>query len=225
MTNNNVLIKGNKYGLTIILDKHVDFEIVKDQLKDKIVEASKFFEKAKLAITFENRELTNDEQRELIEVITNHSSINVICVMDNSEKEELHFKKKLDEKLQELSFNTGQFYKGTLRSGQLLEVENSIIVIGDINPGAKIISKGNIIVIGSLKGTVYAGAGGNENAFVVALEMLPMQIKIGDIIARSPDNQSMAPKTNKDPHIAFVDQGNIFIEPLSKNIINEINLM
>jgi septum site-determining protein MinC len=220
MSKNNVLIKGNKYGLTIILDSVVDYEILKEQLADKIVEASKFFDQAKLAITFEGRTINNEEQKELVSIITENSTIDVICIMDQSEKEELTFKKKLDEKLQELSFNTGQFYKGTLRSGQLLEVEHSIIVIGDINPGAKVISGGNIIVLGSLKGTVYAGANGNENAFVVALEMLPMQIKIGDIIARSPDQPSK--DIVRQPQIAFVEESNIIIEPLSKNALNEI---
>ncbi|TCT14967.1 septum site-determining protein MinC [Natranaerovirga pectinivora] len=221
MKNNSVLIKGNKYGLTIILDEVVDFEVIKEQLADKVREASKFFDQAKLAVSFEGRNLTSEEQKELVFTISENSTINVVCVMDNSEKEELHFKKKLDEKLQELSFNTGQFYKGTLRSGQLLEIEQSIIVIGDINPGAKVVSRGNIIVLGALKGTAYAGANGNDNAFVVALEMSPMQIKIGDVIARSPDQPS-SKQVTKQPQIAIVEDGSIFIEPLSRNTINDI---
>lgn len=220
--NNNVLIKGNKYGLTIILDPLTDFEIIKEDLTKKIKEASKFFDQAKLALTFEGRVITNEEQKELVEVLTNNSTIEVICILDSNDKEEDNFKKKLDEKLQELSFNTGQFYKGTLRSGQMLEFEHSIIIIGDINPGAKVIAKGNIIVLGSFRGTAYAGANGNENAFVVALEMIPMQIKIGDTIGRAPDQAS---KDNiKEPQIAFVENGHIVIEALNKDVIGDIKL-
>lgn len=95
--------------------------------------------------------------------------------------------KKLNEQLEELNARDGRFYKGTLRSGQLLEADTSIVILGDVNPGANVISKGNVVVLGTLKGTVYAGGAGNENSFVAALCMNPVQIRIGDVIARSPD--------------------------------------
>ena len=115
----------------------------------------------------------------------------------------------------------GQFYKGTLRSGQVLESDSSIIILGDVNPGAKILSAGNVVVLGSLKGTVYAGIKGNPNAFVVALEMHPVQIKIGDIIARCADK----PKKLSTPEtkIAYVDGKNIYIEPLNREVLNDLN--
>ena len=82
----------------------------------------------------------------------------------------------------------GKFYKGTLRSGQVLESETSIIILGDVNPGATVVSKGNVVVLGTLKGSIYVGAGGNENTFVAALSMDPMQIRIADYIARNSDS-------------------------------------
>ena len=66
-------------------------------------------------------------------------------------------------------------------------METSIIIIGDVKAGAKVVSKGNVIILGSLKGNVYAGSSGNTNAFVVALDMDPVQIRIADTIARSSD--------------------------------------
>ncbi|HEX3021109.1 MAG TPA: septum site-determining protein MinC, partial [Lachnospiraceae bacterium] len=139
----------------------------------------------------------------------------------DAEKEKI-FKQCLNDKLMELSNNTGQFYKGNLRSGQVLEFETSIIIIGDVNPGAKVVSKGNVIILGSLKGNVFAGASGNENCFVVALSMEPVQIRIGDIIARSPDDKSK--EVQKEAKIAYVENGNIYIEPISKDVINDIHL-
>ncbi len=121
----------------------------------------------------------------------------------------------------ELDSRTGQFYKGNLRSGQVLEFETSVVILGDVNPGAKVVSKGNIIVIGALKGTAAAGASGNENAFVLALQMKPMQIRIGDIIARAPDEPDQA--KNWESQIAFVENGNIYIETIDKNVIGNLN--
>ena len=84
------------------------------------------------------------------------------------------------------------------------------------------VSKGNVVILGSLKGNVFAGACGNENSFVVALDMQPMQIRIADIIGRSPDKPMK--DAVKETKIAFIDEGNIYIEPLTKDVINDINL-
>ncbi len=217
-----VIIKGNKYGIVVVLDAAMKFEELKEKIADKFRDSSKFFEKAQMAISFEGRKLTNEEQREILDIIAAETELHVVCIVDNDKEKEAAFKKTLDEKLMELSNTTGQFYKGNLRSGQVLESETSIIIIGDVNPGARIVSKGNIIVLGALKGTVFAGANGNENSFVVALDMNPGQIRIADSIARSPDKPV---KTSvKEAKIAFLEDGNIYIEPLSKDVLNDINL-
>jgi len=220
--NNSVIIKGNKYGIVVVLNPDDDFEELKLVIAEKFKESSKFFENAKMAISFEGRKLSTIEQKEILDIIAENSDMQVICIVENdSEKEEL-FKKSLDQKLMELSSTSGQFYKGILRSGASLEFETSVVIIGDVNHGARVVSKGNIIVLGSLKGTVFAGACGNENAFVVALDMNPTQIRIADTIARSPDKP--VKDAVKETKIAFLENGNIYIEPLSKDIIHDINL-
>ena len=220
--NNPVIIKGNKYGIVVVLDAEMEFEELKEKIADKFRDSSKFFEKAQMAISFEGRNLTNEEQRDILNIIADETELHVVCVIENDPQKEEVFKKALDEKLMELSNTTGQFYKGNLRSGQVLESETSIIVIGDVNPGARIVSKGNIIVLGSLKGTVFAGATGNTNSFVLALAMNPVQIRIADTIARAPDKP--AKDGLKETKIAFLENGNIYIEPLSKEVLNDINI-
>lgn len=219
---NPVIIKGNKYGIVVVLDAFMKFDELKEKIAEKFRDSSKFFSKAQMAISFEGRNLTNEEQREILDIIAEETELHVVCIVENDSQKEEVFKKALDEKLMELSNTTGQFYKGNLRSGQVLESETSIIVIGDVNPGARIVSKGNIIVLGSLKGTVFAGATGNSNSFVVALDMNPVQIRIADTIARSPDKPIKEVK--KEAKIAFLEDGNIYIETLNKDVLNDINL-
>lgn len=220
--NNPVIIKGNKYGIVVVLDQEMKYEELREEIAKKFRDSAKFFDKAQMAISFEGRTLSNEEQRDILNIIAEETELHVVCVIDNDEKKEEVFKKALDEKLMELSNTTGQFYKGNLRSGQVLESETSIIIMGDVNPGARIVSKGNIIVLGSLKGTVFAGATGNTNSFVLALDMNPVQIRIGDTIARSPDKPAKsAPKETK---IAFWEDGNIYIEPLNKDVLGDIKL-
>jgi septum site-determining protein MinC len=217
-----VIIKGNKYGIVVVLDAVMEFEELKEKIAEKFRDSAKFFDKAQMAISFEGRKLTNEEQREILNIIAAETELHVVCIIDNDPQKEEVFKKTLDEKLMELNNATGQFYKGNLRSGQVLESETSIIIIGDVNPGARVVSKGNIIVLGSLKGTVFAGANGNGNSFVVALDMNPGQIRIADYIARSPDKP--VKETIKEAKIAFLEEGNIYIEPLNKDVMSYINL-
>lgn len=220
--NNSVMIKGNKYGIVVVLDDTLDFSELKEIIAEKFKESNKFFGDAKMALSFEGRKLSVDEQREILDIIHENSSLHVICIVDNDTNQEALHKKSLEDKLMELSQTTGQFYKGTLRSGSVVEFETSVIIIGDVNNGARVVSKGNIIVLGALKGNAYAGATGNTNSFVVALNMQPLQIRIADIIARSPDKPIK--EETKEAKIAFLEEGNIYIEPISKSVLNDISL-
>ena len=206
---NSVIIKGNKHGIVVVMDENIPFDELKEALAEKFRSASKFFDKANMAVSFEGRKISASEEKEILDIIAANSELNIICVVDNDKLRDEYYKKAVDTKLEELSTHTGQFYKGTLRSGQVLESESSIIILGDVNPGARVISTGNVVVLGSLKGLVFAGANGNQDSFVVALEMAPMQIRIGDVIARSGDAAPLKPGRNIDPKIAFVDDNNI----------------
>ena len=220
--NNSVMIKGNKFGIIVVLSPDVPFEELKLLVAEKFKESSKFFENAKMAITFEGRKLTNEDQKEILDIIGENTDMHIVCVIENDPETEESFRKTIEQKLLELSNNTGQFYKGILRSGASLEFETSVVIIGDVNHGARVVSKGNIIVLGSLKGTAFAGAAGNTNSFVVALDMSPTQIRISDTIARAPDKP--VKEELKEAKIAFLEDGNIYIEPLNKSILNDIRL-
>ncbi len=123
------------------------------------------------------------------------------------------------------------FYKGNLRSGQVLECASSVTLIGDVNPGAKIISEGNIVVLGSLKGNAHAGVAGNDNCFIFALDMSPIQLQIGQYYAKSPDKDSTKKKLKRrlkaddegyNPKIAIAKEENICIEPMTKGCLNNL---
>ncbi|MBH1940872.1 septum site-determining protein MinC [Mobilitalea sibirica] len=220
--NNSVMIKGNKYGIIVVLSPDIKFDELKLTVAEKFKESSKFFENAKMAISFEGRKLSSEEQKEILDIIAQNTDMQIVCVIDNDPDTEETFRKNLEQKLMELENNTGQFYKGILRSGTSLEFETSVVIIGDVNHGARVVSKGNIIVLGALKGNAFAGACGNTNSFVVALDMRPMQIRIADTIARSPDKP--VKDEVKEAKIAFLENGNIYIEPLNKSVLNDINL-
>lgn len=104
--------------------------------------------------------------------------------------------------------DAGLVTQRTLRSGQQLRHPGSIALLGDVNPGAEIVAGGDIIVWGKLRGTVHAGAMGDENAQVCALNMQPTQLRIARHIARSPEDRRRKPS----PEVARVRNGQIVVE-------------
>ena len=225
-----VVIKSNKYGINLILDKDMAFQELLTAIKEKFQESEKFFKNAKMAISFEGRTLTQEEEYQIIETITENTSISIICIVDNDETHADLVKQQIEAYYDSVSGREGEFYRGTLRSGQVLESVSSVVIVGDVNPGAKIISQGNIVVLGALKGNAYAGAAGDSNCFIVALEMDPIQIQIGDILAKSPDKK-MKPmrrlrRKEKNPvtpeaQIAVAKGGNMYIEPITRASLND----
>jgi septum site-determining protein MinC len=83
-----------------------------------------------------------------------------------------------------------------------------VIILGDVNPGAQIISGGDVIVWGHLRGMVHAGAGGNENAVICALDLAPTQLRIAGEIAITPQRRG---KTL--PEMARIVNGQVIAEP------------
>lgn len=221
-----VVLKSNRYGINLILDADMPFGQLEEAILEKFRESEKFFKNAKIAISFEGRRLSQEEEFSILDMIAKNTSIQVICVVDQDEMREQMYKEKIDSYYQDVADNTGEFYKGTLRSGQVLKCDTSIVIIGDVNPGAKIIAKGNIVILGSLKGNAYAGAAGDESCFVTALDMDPVQIKIGNVIGRSADRGPWEAIRNRhrtmDPQIALVSKGNILIEPITHGLLKKI---
>ena len=109
------------------------------------------------------------------------------------------------------------YIRRTIRSGQSISSDGNIVIIGDVNPGAEIIAKGDVTVWGILAGIVHAGSDGNSFARIRALKLNPVQIRIGDVFARRPDtvNLPFIQKTSEyTPEEAFTHKGSIIIKKI-----------
>lgn len=225
-----VIMKSSKNGINLILDDTLSFQQLLEEIKNKFIDSERFFKNARIAISFEGRALSQAEQFEIIETIQQHTSITVICILDHDDLMDEVIRRRMGTYVEEHSPQTGHFYKGTLRSGQQIESETSMVILGDVNPGAKVIAKGNIVILGSLKGIAYAGATGDDTCFVAALEMDPVQIKIGDYMGRAADKKEMPAKGLRRkakeeppvPQIATVYDEQILIEPISSSLFRNI---
>lgn len=225
MQKNSVIIKSTKFGLVVILNDKIPFKELLFDVKEKFIQSANFFKDAKMAISFEGRLLTKEEENELIYTIQDNTRIHILCVVDNDEEKEKYFQEAVEKKISENATHDGQFYKGTIRSGQVLESHTSIIILGDINPGGSVISKGNIVVLGSCKGSVAAGVSGNQKSFIAALNFKPLQIKIDDYNARSTSSRTLDKgEFEMNPKIAYIREGRIRISPITKDTLGELSI-
>ncbi len=104
-----------------------------------------------------------------------------------------------------------RYHRGTLRGGQSLQQLGSLVVVGDVNPGAELVATGDIVVFGALRGTAHAGAQGDAKARVFALELAPTQLRIATLIAA--DDGARRPR---EPEVAFIEGGRITLAPFAK---------
>ena len=219
----------------LVLDPDLPFQELLQDVIEKFKASEKFFKNAQLAISFEGRKLSEDEENRIITAITDHTSIQILCIVQNGSdqeaamKQQIEYYQQIQQQYASMNSGSGDFYRGTLRSGQVIESESSVTIIGDVNPGAKIISGGNIVILGALKGNAHAGSGGDRSCFIFALDMNPIQIQIGDLIAKSPDKEktkrSMFRREKAhqtESQIAIARDGNIYIEPVTRDVMNRM---
>lgn len=212
---NTVVIKSNKAGMTVYLDPEVPFSRILEDVKKKFGDNNRFWGSAQMVLTLEGREMTPEEEFQIVNQITENSNLEIVCLVDTDAKRIEHCEKALNEKLMELSCQTGQFFKGNLQDGETLESEASIIVIGNVEKGARVMAKGNVIVLGRLSGTVCAGVAGNGNAVIVALTMAPKQLRIADCTSGL---DGRGKRLGLGPMMAFLDGNKVSIKPMKKSV-------
>ncbi len=111
-------------------------------------------------------------------------------------------------------------HRGTLRSGQACRHAGTVVILGDVNPGAQVIGGGDVLVWGRLRGFVHAGAMGDEQAIVAALDFEPVQLRIAGYIAMTPKGASNNPgywfwkrDSSGRPEVARVVNEQIYVDP------------
>lgn len=172
----NISMKKNQ--VIIKIDEDAEQKDVITNLKKKMIELKNLYKEDKTPIYVLGKVLKNKEMDEIQNLIKKF--IDVQIEFDSPKVLGLHGIKKTFYK--EIATSESKFHKGSLRSGQKLEFEGSIIIIGDVNAGAEVIAGENIIILGDLRGLAHAGAKGNKDAIIEAVSIEATQLRIADVI-------------------------------------------
>ena len=173
-----VKINGEKDKIIIKLKDEATQEEIMESLKKKITELKKLYKESKMPILIVGKVLKNSEMLEIKNLI--NSKIDVKVEFDSPKTLGLHGIKKAFNK--EIESSDTKFFRGSVRSGQRLEHEGSIVVLGDVNAGAEVVAGDNVVVVGVLRGLAHAGAKGNKEAIIAAASIDCKQIRIANII-------------------------------------------
>lgn len=194
------------------MDPTADYKEILEELKNKFTASARFFKDMAVAVTFEGRVLTKVQEDEIIDLITDITGIQIVCIFDKNEETERLYRRIVEKSLADLPRLDGQFYRGTLKKKQVFESEKSIVILGDVDFGAKVVSKGHVIVLGTIWGSVHAGAAGDKDAYVVALSMKPQMLKIAD---KDASHVYLRKEEKPEAKIAWLDGERIYIDPLT----------
>ena len=213
-----VQIKGIREGLLVSLGE-ASWPVLQRALMERIEQQPSFFQGARLALEVGNQVLHVAELTTLRDQLSERGIILWAILSDSPATENTsqilglatRIHKPRPQQMQTakgIDDETALWVNKTLRSGTRIEFASHVVIFGDVNMGAEVVAGGSVIVWGRLRGVVHAGAQGNREAVVCALDLSPTQLRIADEIAVSP-----ARGDTPQPEIVRLKDGRLQAEP------------
>ena len=190
--------------VVIKINDGAEFNEIEKEVKKKVTQLKKIYKEDKTPIRVIGKVLKNKEIEQIETIIKDILDVDVEFDMPR-EMGLSNIKKTF---LSEITTSETKFHKGSLRSGQKLEEERSIVILGDVNSGAEVIASDNIVVLGTLRGLAHAGAKGNKQAIIAAGRLDTVQMRIANIVREFNREEEPLRKLA----YAYVDKDKIVIE-------------
>lgn len=201
---NCVSINLRKNQIIIKIAEDAEQKKIIKALTKKLPELKKLYKDEKTPIKIIGKVLKNKEIDEIQELIKENIDVDIEFDMPKS----LGLSSITRTFKQEIAISETKFHKGSLRSGQRIETEGSVIILGDVNSGAEVIASDNIVVLGNLRGLAHAGAKGNEKAIIAAGNLDAVQIRISNVLKEIDRDEE---PIHKQSYI-YIDNNKIIIE-------------
>lgn len=230
MREHSFTLKSYPKGLALQIRPEAEMETLLEELREKFQSSRQFFGNMQVGLALSGKELTEEEENLILDAIEESSDLQVVCLIGEDERIQYLLEEAFEEgvPMERDPGQGGQFYRGTLKKGQSLETEHSVIILGDVNPGAKVFSQGDVIVLGTLFGEVHAGIGAEDTDahFVCALEFSPEKLKIGSYkYKKKPEKHFWPDSYKKSPKIATQQGGEIVVKPVTKELLGQLTVI
>jgi septum site-determining protein MinC len=210
-----ITLKGSRDGLRLILHPDAPWDEVLAALRAQLAQGTSFYQGAKLLIDVGERPVTDVALQELRAVMAEHGiepeALVTAAPTNRAAGRQAGMVARHPDTMRTNVLpggGEGLFVWRTVRSGQEIRHASHVVVLGDVNAGAEIVAGGSVIIWGRLRGTVHAGATGDAQALVCALELRPTLLRIADQLSRTPDNHRPS-----GPEQASLEAGQIVVVP------------
>lgn len=201
---NCITINLKKDYIIIKIQEDADYETIIASFRKKLPDLKKLYKNEKTPIKISGKVLKNKEIDEIQELIK--EKIDVDIEFDMPKSLGLASIKKTYQS--EIAVSETKYHRGTLRAGQRMEVEGSLVILGDVNSGAEVMATDNIVVLGALRGLAHAGAKGNTQAIIAAGLMDCVQLRIANVVKEIDRDEEPMHKHA----IASIEEDKIIIE-------------
>ena len=195
---NCVSINLRKNEILIKISDDAEQKEIIENLKRKLSELKKMYKNEKTPITVTGKILKNKEIDEIQELIKNNIDVEIDFDMPKS----LGLSSITRTFNKEIAISETKFHRGSLRSGQRMEAEGSLVILGEVNSGAEVIASDNIVVLGALRGLAHAGAKGNKQAIISAGLLDTVQIRIANIVKEIDRDEE---PLHKQAYVSIID--------------------
>ncbi|MBR5648517.1 septum site-determining protein MinC [Pseudobutyrivibrio sp.] len=225
MSNDPVVLKSNKYGLSLQLDATIPFEELVREICKKFAQSADFFGECQMILETMGRELSTEEGLVIIQAIELNSKIKVILLNENNELKDTRMLDQIDRFYTDEIFENAKIIRGSIYKDDIVTSDSSVIVLGDVKSKATIQAKGNIIVMGSLLGTAYAGFPDNTGCYIVAGQLNSHNIHIGTVSGEVTVQEKWSLRVHKreeEPVGISVWNRELLAEPLSSGLLKRI---
>lgn len=188
-----VLVGIKNDQISVRLNEEATQEQILEAIKKKMTVIKKLCKEGKRTINVIGKVLKEKEKEEVKELI--NGEVKEKIIFENENELGLHGIKKVYE--QNVENSETYFFKGGIRSGQKLEFDGSIVVLGDVNSGAEVIAGDNIVVLGTLRGLAHAGAKGNMKAIIASQKIECPQLRIANVVKEIEKEEIESEETKK----------------------------
>lgn len=221
-----VVIKSYTNGLKVFLDNEASINEINTEIINTFNESRKFFKGSKIAVSFEGRDLSFDEEKLLVKSMEENGDLKVVYIIGKDNDTNEMFQKALDHLsvLPEESSVFGKLYCDTIKKGDHITTESGVVVLGDIQPGGSLIASGNIVVLGGIYGTAICDVNDNQDKyFIAAMDMSPEKIKIGDYKYNNNEKAKWVIKPKMQSKIAYVSGKEVALDLINSDVLKKIS--
>ncbi len=222
LDNDAVILQKIRSGLLVILDDKVPFYNLKKVFFQKMQNIGSYIYHTNAILNFGSRELRDSDLKEFVLIAKDNFKLNIIQIISKVPevheianrrgiKVEEHLEKSEHEYSDQINNEDTLWIKKSIRSGQLVEYRGNVVVLGDVSHGARIVAGGNVLVMGVMRGDIWAGKDGDEESVIISSFFKPSQLRISDTFLVL--NDELIEQLQQGlPTVAYYKNSSVFLE-------------